>query len=776
MSMNAELWTPPERRNAMAGRRAEAMNRHVELETEQSPNPQYSKELGRPVEQETEPGSGSRYSKEFNRPGNPLLGYANNPEHTDWRRAIDILKKHWRLSTVFALGVAGTVTIATLMMKPVFEPEARVEVDPPGAEVFSLQGNNNSGTATDYIETQAQNLQNDELTLEVIRKLHLDQSPYFGADPYAISSAPKLATEVAVPLTPAENRALFVFKESRKVTRDVASRLITVSVSAHNPMVAAAVTNTLVNMFIERDYKLRNEAISQSSKWLQRQLEDIRQRMDDSNHALSSFEKENGISTIGDTQNRFTEEMVELSRQLMQAQADRIQLQSYLNDLNGVRDSSLPQISSNPVVQELTKKLAEVKAEISQTRAVYGTSHPNTQKLQNQADELQLQLNAQRAEILRDMKTSYTAAQAREHLMQSQMQGASKQMTVLAQYNALKKESDASTQLYQALYQRIKEAAIAAETKSSNVRVVDRARVLDQPTSPHSKRNIGIGLVVGIFGGVIMAFLSESMDTRIRTPEDIKRCLGLESVSVVPMIGNGERIDQVRPWQPSRPDNAEQRPQLFQIDRPNSAAGEALRSICVSVRLSRQNACTPPQVLLIVSPLTGEGKTTLSVNLALTLARHGRTCIVDGDLRKEGVAQALGVAAYHGIREVLAKTMDVDQVLVSGVQLPNLSLLGGGSAPGEPGALISSSAMSDLVGKLRQRFEFIVIDSPPMLLFSDSRALSTIADGIIMVGRSGVTTRESLKRTMDLLRGVRSAPVVEFVLNAAENPVMDSRS
>ena len=122
------------------------------------------------------------------------------PEHTDWRRAIDILKKHWRLSTVFALAVTVSVTVATLMMKPVFEPEARVEVDPPGAEVFSLQGNSNSGTSPDYIETQAQNLQNDELTLEVIRKLHLDQSPYFGADPYAVSSGPRLATEVAVPL------------------------------------------------------------------------------------------------------------------------------------------------------------------------------------------------------------------------------------------------------------------------------------------------------------------------------------------------------------------------------------------------------------------------------------------------------------------------------------------------------------------------------------------------------------------------------------------------
>jgi len=712
-------------------------------------------------------------SKEFKTSVPPLPHRpATPPEHTDWLHVIDILKKHWRLSAAFALAVTMSVTVITLMKKPVFEPQARVEVDPPGAEVFSLQGNNNSGTATDYIETQAQNLQNDELTLEVIRKLHLDQSPYFGEDPNAVSSGPRLSTEVAVPLTPAENRALFVFKQSRTITRDVASRLITVSVSSHNPIVAATVTNTLVNMFIERDYKLRNNAISQSSKWLQGQLDDIRQRMDDSNRALTSFEKDNGISTIGDSQNRFTEQMGELSRQLMQAQADRIQLQSYLNDLNGVEDKSLPQVNSNPVVQDITKRLVDVKAQISETRAIYGTNHPNTRKLQNQADELQLQLNAQRAAILRDLRTSYTAAQAREHLMQSQMQGASKQMTMLAQYNALKKEADANTQLYQALYQKIKEAAIAAETKSSNVRVVDRARVLDTPTRPHRKQSIGIGVLIGILGGIILAFLREAMDTRIHTPEDIKRCLGTESVSIVPVISNAVQAVQFGPWQPH---NEQQRPYLFQVDRPNSPEGEALRSISVSVRLSRQNA-RAPQVLLIVSPLVGEGKTTLSINLALALARHGRTCIVDADLRKEGVAPALGVTANYGIREVLSKAMGIDQALVSAGWLPNLSLLGVGSAPGEPGGLISSSAMSDLVESLRQRFDYIVIDSPPMLLFSDSRALSTLADGVIVVGRSGVTTRDSLKRTMEQLNGVRSAPVVELVLNAAESPAMDYRN
>jgi capsular exopolysaccharide synthesis family protein len=394
-------------------------------------------------------------------------------------------------------------------------------------------------------------------------------------------------------------------------------------------------------------------------------------------------------------------------------------------------------------------------------------------RLENEAKELQLQLNAQRREIFGDLKTTYMAAQAREHLMQSQVDGASKQMIVLAQYNSLKKEADANTQLYEALYQKIKEAAIAAATKSSNIRVVDRARVLDRPTSPHRLRNIATGLLAGIVGGVILAFLREGLDTCIRTPDDMKRCLEAESVSVVPLINNkDEEATHSRSWLGLLPVKPQEGSRVFQIDRPNSPEGEALRGISISVRLSRRNSRTP-QVLLIVSPLPGEGKTTLSVNLALTLARHGRTCIVDADLRKEGVAPALGIFAEHGLREVLLETKEVDQVLVPAVQLPSLSLLPSGSAPGEPGALIASHAMSDLVDKLRQKFEFVVIDSPPILPFSDGRALSAVVDGIILVGRSGMTTRESLKRAMELLRGVRSAPVVELVLNAAECPVID---
>jgi succinoglycan biosynthesis transport protein ExoP len=451
---------------------------------------------------------------------------------------------------------------------------------------------------------------------------------------------------------------------------------------------------------------------------------------------------------------------------LMQAEADRIQLQSYLNKFNGEGSGSLPQISSNPVVQALTQKLAETRAELAQTLAIYGKNHPNSQKLQNQVDELQSQLRAQRSAILSDLRTSYSAAQAREQLMQSQVKGTSKQLELLAKYGALKKEADANTELYNNLFQKIKEAGIAAESKSSNIRVVDPARVLDSPTRPHRMINIAVGLLAGILGGVILAFVRDVLDTRIRTAEDVKKCLGTGSVSIVPAIGGDGTFKLFGKA-------TTQYAQVFLLNRPNSPEAEALRGLYTSVRLSRQGGT--PQALLVLSPHAGEGKTTLAVNLGLALAQHGRTCIVDADMRKQGVAPALGVQARHGLGDVLLGALPLEQVLVPAEDMPNLTILPAGGVQADPGALISSSAMADLVRQLRQQYEFVIIDSAPILPFADGRALSALVDGVVLVGRAGVTTREALVRAMELLQDLRSAPVVEVVLNGAEYPATDYR-
>jgi capsular exopolysaccharide synthesis family protein len=207
-------------------------------------------------------------------------------------------------------------------------------------------------------------------------------------------------------------------------------------------------------------------------------------------------------------------------------------------------------------------------------------------------------------------------------------------------------------------------------------------------------------------------------------------------------------------------------------DRPNSPEAEAVRGLYTAVRLSRYGKA---QALLVASPLPGEGKTTISVNLAIALAQQGRTCIVDSDLRKEGVAQVLRIAATYGLSDVLSGKMSLHEVLINSSGVPNLTVLATGRPPEDHGSLIASDAMLDVLNQLRKEFEFVVVDSPPIIPFAEGRTLATMVDGVVLVGRAAQTTRDNLVRSMELLQQVRSAPVIEFVLNAANYSTVDYR-
>jgi capsular exopolysaccharide synthesis family protein len=241
----------------------------------------------------------------------------------------------------------------------------------------------------------------------------------------------------------------------------------------------------------------------------------------------------------------------------------------------------------------------------------------------------------------------------------------------------------------------------------------------------------------------------------------------------MPKFGKGPRFALLPPGVRSLLGTTPEDSGVFLLDRPNSRESEALRGIYTAVRLSWRIGGGAARVLMVTSAMPGEGKTMISVNLATALAQQGTTCIVDADLRKRGVGPLLGVSAKHGLGAVLSGNMQLDEAIVSHVHVPGLSVLPAGTLLGDPGMLIASGAMADLIGRLRQRFQFVVIDSPPILPVADARLLSALVDGILMIGRSGVTTRDNMKRAMELLRDVRSAPVLEFVLNAAEYPSAD---
>jgi len=684
----------------------------------------------------------------------------------EWLRVLYILRKHWRISVLFAAVLMVTVVVVTFSLSPIYEPVARIEVDPPGKQ-FSLEGGA-AGSDSEYLETQAQNLKSDTLAMDVIHRLHLDQSPEMVA-PSNTETKPGDLT--LYQLSPGEYSALHSFRANLKVKRDTASRLISVSFSSYDAKMAALVTNTVVAAFIDDTYRDQHDAIMKSSEWLGRQLDDIRTRMEQSNHSLADFQKSIGVADVDTNKSTFTERMTELNRQLTLAQADRIQLEALLTSVKAGSPDVLPEVRNNPVVQQLSTRLAELRGELSQAKVIYGPNHPNVKKLQSQVDELQSQLEAQKTAALGSIRTSYAAARARENLMDSQIKGASSELSEMARYNDLKREAQANSELYNSLYARVKEAGIAAASKSSTLRVVDEAHVLDSPTRPNRTQAIFIGILAALLGGVALAFLREQFDTRIFAPEDVRDWVGTLNIAVVPLFSpsNGKLQIPAKPGGEIALASGSGRFPAgvsFLLDRPHSPEAEALRSLHTSVMLSRPG--NPPQVLLVVSSLPGEGKTTVAVNLAVAMAQHGTTCLVDADLRRGRVAASLGVPKNLGLTDVLNGTASLDRALVHIPGLTNLTVLPAHAGSANAGQLVCSDQMRKVLDELRKDFQFIVVDSAPILPFADCRALSNLTDGLIFVGRSGITTRELVQQSLELLDQVHAAPILQFVVNAAD--------
>jgi capsular exopolysaccharide synthesis family protein len=688
-------------------------------------------------------------------------------ESSDLGLFFEILWRQWRVVVLCTFGIAAAALFATFLMKPIYEPVVRLDIDPPGYEQFSISPQPFSSD-TEYLQTQVQNLQSEALALAVIRKLHLAAD----SSKVASQSDPDASSDDVVHLTSDENAALRLFESRLKVDHDPGSRVISVSVGARDPELAAAITNTLAGLYVERMASAKHEAITKSVEWLSAQLKDIRKQMDDSNRALADFQKENGVADLDQGKSTFGEMLADLNKQRTQTATDRIQLEALLNKVHDGNPDALPQVHDSSLIQQLTQKLAEVRADMAQARAIYGPNHPNVKRLENQSNELQAQLVQQKQSILEELKTAYSAAQARERLMSREVTDTTRQLSVVAQYNALKREAQANTDLYNTLYSKVQEAAISSASKSTNIRIMDPARVLDKPTRPRRLLNLILGLGSGFVIGIFAAFVLEGLDRSVRTAEDVRQFSEKLSVSIVPIIeGNGNH--SVRGLlAPTNGYRILEHYQPLLLSRPQSAEAEAVRSLQTSLILSQMSG--PPQVLLIASSLPAEGKTTVAVNLATALAQHSPTCIIDCDRRNSVLSAVCKRITEPGLGEVLAGNLTLQQAVFD-THIPGLSVLPSGHGSDTGYDVGVRRAMREMLQTLRQRFKFIILDSPPILPYADGRILSTLVDGVVFVGRSRVTTREAMKRGLQILAQVHSAPILEVVLNAAESDTPDYR-
>lgn len=692
---------------------------------------------------------------------------------------LSILRKHMWFILTFLLTVVTVVAIASFKMKPVYEATARVAIDRENTSLLPFQASDPYYMYVDmenYIETQAKILQSETLALQTIRSLNLANQPEFGGQPGKTATVATITDGNGSHTRPA---VLGAFLGRLRVKRVPNSQLLDITFEASDPKLAAQVANTQLDNFIEQNFRSRYEATAQVSNFLAGQLNELRIKVEKSEDARLAYERANRIWTIDEKQNITTQKLSDLNKELTAAQAVRMESEAnYLMTRSGSVDA-IPAVRNSLLIQDLVRRQTDLSSQYAEALNQFGPNYPRVLRLKAQLKDLGELVAREKGNIVNQIQSEYQAARQREALLSQaldqQKAEANQLAEKLVQYNILKRDAEGNKQLSEGLLQKLKEAGISAGLRSNNIRVVDPALVPSQPSRPQKSRNILMALLVGLVGGVGLAFLGEYLNNTVKTPEDVQFLTRLPMLALVPAFDTPNGRGRHKLLNSVPPNGSETRVELVSHTLPQSQISEAFRSLRTSLLLSQ--AEHPPQVILVTSALPREGKTTAAVNLAVTLAQLGdRTLLVDADLRRSGIYQALSLSdgKYPGLSSYLAGASSLELVTVPHPVITNLAAIPTGPKPPNPADLLSSQRLREALVSLRGNYKFIVIDSPPIMTATDAVILSVLADGVLLVVRSGETPKEPFRRSQDLLARVRCR-LLGVVLNAVDESSPDYR-
>jgi polysaccharide biosynthesis transport protein len=719
---------------------------------------------------------------------------------------------------VLTMAVAGTFfAIATRLYKA----SAEIQVQKESADALGMDNMMGAETASDAVDsnvtlqTQAQILQSDSLALQVIKELNLEKSPDFRSHFNPIGWVMGLFAPAGIPdpkNVPLEDapgrraRVIKMFEANLKVTPVSGTRLITIEYLSTNPQTAAAVVNHLVEDLTDYNFQTRHNATREASVWLGNQLNDLRKQSEDLQAKVEALQRDSGVFAFGQTdplghEQVFTpalDQLQQATSQLEQAQAARIMKGALYHVVkdgdpelisglagNGMLSGAPAGVSGSlALLQNLRSDEAQTQAKLNELSAKFGPAYPKLAELQSNLDSTQKSIHAEAARIAARVQNDYTVAQQIEDkdraVFLDEKSQAESQNNKAVQYQIARQEATQSRNLYENLVARMKEADVVAGMRSSNITLVDPARVTARPAKPNVLIYAACSIAGGLLFGICGALFRDATDTRIQELGEMEMLFAEASIVLLPH--HDAKSERKRMADPKTPlwaskgtvhsvastlmaSNA-----AIAAIEPRAAYTEALRVLCTSL-MQGHNGGPCGQVFLVTSSVSGEGKSMLSTNLAIVYAQRGKTVLlIDGDLRTPVLHQNLNLESDYGLSSLLFDG-NIDDV-GSATQIPfpgipGLAVLPAGPVPGYPAELLASDSMSELVRICRRHYDYIIIDGAPILPVTDSALLSRYADFTLVVARHNVTDRRSLDRTCQILRaqGVRQ---IGMVLNGVK--------
>src|SRR5437867_1323646 len=690
-----------------------------------------------------------------------------------------LIKRKWTIILCFS-GIFIAVAIASLKMTPIYEASGSIAVNKtdPGLVNFKDSGS----VSVDYfdpadLDTEVKILQSDLLALQVIKQLNLDKRSELGRKPDDASSL-NLAPDPLQTDSARTSALLAGFKGNLRVSLLPNSRIIELHYRSPDKNLAANIVNTLAATYVEQNFKTKFESTMQAADWLSKQLVDLQMKVETSQEKLVKYQKQHEILGIDEKQNITTAKLDELNKELTSAESARMEKESVFRLADsGDTESALAVAnggtakgsgSSSGLLDKLQSTKADLKIQIAQVSTQFGPAYPKLAELNNQLQEIDSQIQGEVKKVGGRLRGDYLAALHRENMLRAaleeQKQQANKLNESAIEYSLLKRDFETNRTLYEGLLQKLKEAGVTAGLRSNNIRPVDIARTPGAPAEPNVPRNLGFALALGLTSGIGLAFLLEGIDNTVRTPEQAQALSGLPSLGLIPLGSKNGVEASVR--QRLAVASSKEVVELITQSRPQSQMAESYRALRTSLLLTSLGA--PPKVILITSALPQEGKTTTSINTAIVLAQKGvRVLLIDADLRRPSIHKTLGMGPKMGLSNVLTGNATLQQATVRSSILPGLFILPAGTPPPNPAELLASSNMKDVLAELREQYDHIVVDTPPALSVTHAVVMSTRADAVVLVIRSGQTTKQALRRSRDLLMQV-NARIGGVLLNAVD--------